>query len=197
MINLTRLFLTAGLVAGLAVVGNAQLTISNSIFVPGGSSNGGGLGLNSAIGQPFVGNQSTGSQNLNSGFFFPAQNQPLQINLIALQATIPSDGSNPLVTWSTAMELNNAGFRVFRAEGAPGNWTMGEELTSGLILGLGSEGSGADYTFVDPAPHVVGSGDRWYFLTDLDFSGRVSVHGPVRAADPASATTITEWMVLE
>jgi len=92
----------------------------------------------------------------------------------------PLDGA-VLLTWSTASELRNLGFHLYRATSAEGPWTR---ITPSLVPGLGSSAVGRAYSFRDSG---LTNGTRYYYrLEDVDASSRVTAHGPVSAVPQAA-----------
>ena len=103
------------------------------------------------------------------------------VTLAAFSAT-PLDGAVNL-TWSTASELRNLGFHIYRATSEKGPWTR---LTSSLIAGLGSSAVGQVYAYRDSG---LQNGTRYYYrLDDVDASSRTTSHGPVSAIPQAAAS---------
>ena len=82
-------------------------------------------------------------------------------------------GRDVRITWTTASEIDNYGFRILRAP------VGGEPVAiSGLIPAKGDELNGATYEFLDTAG--LPRGTYLYYLEDVDAYGNVSRHGPVR-----------------
>ena len=82
-----------------------------------------------------------------------------------------------LVTWETAMELDNLGFNLYRAETAAGPWVqMNEALIPAVNPGAVF---GAVYTWndADVEPGIT----YFYRLEDVDIEGISTFHGPVQA----------------
>jgi hypothetical protein len=80
-----------------------------------------------------------------------------------------------VLSWRTATEIDNAGFRILR--GAASGRRNLELLTSELIPAKGADLVGADYTFIDQT--VARPGIYRYYLEDVDTAGRVTRHPPV------------------
>jgi hypothetical protein len=78
--------------------------------------------------------------------------------------------------WSTASEIDNAGFRVLR-ERVVRNEKSIELLTPQLIPARGNSLVGAEYEFFDATPGLRGL--IRYYLEDVDYWGRATRHGPV------------------
>jgi hypothetical protein len=119
---------------------------------------------------------------------------PLAVELESFKATAGGKFQPVFVEWVTSAELDNLGFNLFRAERSEDSaaspaaavWTLGSEpLNATLMPGLGSPVRGARYTFRD-SKWTMGQ-QRAYFLIDIDFSGRETLHGPafVQIADPS------------
>jgi len=98
---------------------------------------------------------------------------PTLIDLASFTAT-PSNGK-VLLEWSTASELDNAGFNIYRA-GADGAYA---KINAEIIPAQGNSANGADYQFVDN--NVQNRQTYSYQLEDVDLSGAVTTHGPVQA----------------
>lgn len=83
-------------------------------------------------------------------------------------------GAGVLVTWRTAVELENLGFYLYRGAQPNGPRTR---VTPDLLLGRGTS-LGGEYRFLDEG----GNHGDWYWLEDIDWSIRSTLHGPARAA---------------
>ncbi len=94
------------------------------------------------------------------------------IELLSFEAT--SLEESILLTWETATEASNAGYRLLRAGTANGDY---QPITPSLIPAVGDEFSGASYEFTD---NDVEAGETyWYKLEDIDINGESTFHGPV------------------
>ncbi len=100
--------------------------------------------------------------------------QTTEVKLVSFEA-VGGDGAVEL-RWTTASELNNLGFHVYRASSAAGSYTR---ITERLIHGLGSSPAGAEYTYRDT--DVANGTTYFYQLEDVETSGRTERHGPVSA----------------
>ncbi len=97
---------------------------------------------------------------------------PTAVGLLSLRAT--GDGGDVVVSWSTAQEVNNFGFHVYRSESVGGPYTR---ITDRIIPGLTFSVRGRDYSCVD---RNVTPGTLYYYkLEDVDFDGTRTMHGPV------------------
>ncbi|MCP4716126.1 MAG: hypothetical protein GY868_13500 [Deltaproteobacteria bacterium] len=98
--------------------------------------------------------------------------------LVTLESFSASQrGRKVVVTWSTAAEIDNAGFNVYRSEAEDGAY---EKINVALIPAKGSSTAGAQYTFVDKK--VKKKRTYYYKLEDVDLNGVSTLHGPVAAA---------------
>jgi hypothetical protein len=78
------------------------------------------------------------------------------------------------IHWSTANEIGNAGFNVYRASSKDG---VQEKINDELIPARGDEVRGAAYSFIDK------NAGGYYWLEDVDLSGVAGArHGPVLAS---------------
>ena len=85
------------------------------------------------------------------------------------------------VIWTTATELDNAGFNVYRSDAINGKMT---KLNDELIAAKGSELMGATYTFKD----YVASGDAYYWFEDISLDGKSGFHGPALSSPRKDGT---------
>lgn len=92
-----------------------------------------------------------------SGASLPA----LPVELLSFRATGQEDQTR--LDWSTATELNNAGFKVERLA-ATGDWEM-----LGFVEGVGTTNDLTDYVFYDENPK---EGINYYRLKQIDFDGK-------------------------
>jgi hypothetical protein len=76
------------------------------------------------------------------------------------------------INWSTGTELNNAGFNLYRSE-TPAAPSV--KINPKMLAAVAEAVSGADYSFTD-AP---GYGTFYYWLEDVELSGRTMLHGPI------------------
>src|SRR5262249_30921045 len=90
------------------------------------------------------------------------------------------------LSWSTASELGNLGFHLYRADAAAGPWTR---ITAAVIPGLGASPTGTSYSYGDTG--LVAGITYFYALEDIDTSGGTTRHGPVEAVagGPGDAPT--------
>ncbi len=98
--------------------------------------------------------------------------EPMAIDLLAMGAA--QVGSSVVVSWTTASETDNVGFRVTRSGNANGPWMP---IHAGLIPAQGSPTQGAEYSIVDGNPNP--KRGFFYRLEDVDIFGKVTAHQPV------------------
>ena len=90
------------------------------------------------------------------------------IELANFSAQADADGIT--LTWETAVEVDNAGFHLYRGATAD----SATRITPRLIGAQAQPGHGAHYTFVDPA----GDAASIYWLDDVATDGTTTRHGP-------------------
>jgi hypothetical protein len=95
-------------------------------------------------------------------------------------------GRTVQLAWATAVEIDNMGFKLYRA--TTDEYARADEVT---FVAAKGRGSGATYVYNDTVPS---EGDWWYWLVDVDTAGQETVHGPVWAG--AEATTLPNRIYL-
>ena len=88
------------------------------------------------------------------------------------------------LSWTTASELQNLGFNLYRGDAAGGPFTR---ITSSLIPGLGSSPTGQSYAYRDSG--LVNGRTYYYELEDVETTGATERHGPVSATATAPSST--------
>ncbi len=97
---------------------------------------------------------------------------PTAVQLLYFQAN-PLNGQQVQLKWATALEVDNFGFNLYRANVDDVNVAIaGLPIHFEPATTQGS-GSGATYTYVDTAPSA---GPWWYWLSDVDTKGRETFH---------------------
>jgi hypothetical protein len=81
------------------------------------------------------------------------------------------------VEWSTASEIDTAGFNVYRSDNSEGPFV---QINEQLITATGDTLSGGDYTYTDK--NVVPGKLYYYELEDVEFNGSSSRYGPVQVS---------------
>ena len=92
---------------------------------------------------------------------------PIELASFSAVAT----GAGNLVSWHTAVELENLGFNLYRSAQPDGARI---QINPELILGRGTS-LGGDYQFLDEG----GAPGAWYWLEDIDWHLRTTLNGPV------------------
>jgi len=105
---------------------------------------------------------------------------PTAVTLASFEAHA-GDGAVALA-WTTASELDNAGFHLYRGLSASGPW---QRLDVAMIPGLGSSPTGRAYSWTDRG--LVNGVSYFYRLDDVDTTGHATAHGPVSATPRAGA----------
>jgi hypothetical protein len=82
-------------------------------------------------------------------------------------------GQQVRLEWATAVEIDNFGFRLYRAP-VP-DFARAAEVA---FVPSEARGGGATYVYTDTVPS---GGAWWYWLADVDTSFRETRHGPVKA----------------
>ncbi len=80
-----------------------------------------------------------------------------------------------VLEWRTQSETDNLGFHVYRSETENG---MYQQISSVMIPGAGTTSSARHYSFEDR--DIVANQAYFYKLADVDYSGRMTLHGPVK-----------------
>jgi hypothetical protein len=107
-------------------------------------------------------------------------------NLIKLeQFNALSKGGYIVATWSTASEIDNAGFNLLRSKSESSESENGTyiKISPRIIEAEGNAASGAEYSFIDitAVPGIT----YYYKLEDIDTRGVSTFYGPVSAIIPA------------
>ncbi len=108
-----------------------------------------------------------------SSAFFATQ----KTTLIELSSfTAKASNGRVKLEWETESEIDNAGFNIWRATAADGEYV---KLNNEIIPAKGSETKGAKYVFTDN----IAKNRKIYFykLQDIDVYGMSTFHGPVSA----------------
>lgn len=114
----------------------------------------------------------------------PGAGGTIHVDLTSFTAAAPFAGAPVTIAWSTAAELDNAGFRVKNA--ATG------EIIGDFVSAEGNAAAGSSYSVVDTAPLAAGE-TRQYVLEDIDLSGTTTTHGPVTATITGTASAVEGW----
>lgn len=96
------------------------------------------------------------------------------VQLVAFKA-MPRSG-NVVLNWSTASEIDNGGFNIYRSDSENGKYV---QINEDMIPTKGSATEGATYSCADIA---LKNGKTYYYkLEDIDLNGTSTMHGPVSA----------------
>ncbi|OOP56662.1 MAG: hypothetical protein AYP45_07870 [Candidatus Brocadia carolinensis] len=80
-------------------------------------------------------------------------------------------GGHVTLTWETATEVDNAGFNLYRSKRRNGHYT---QVNNAIIPAQSDAVSGASYRYID----TPGKGTFYYKLGDVDYYGKITMHGP-------------------
>ena len=122
------------------------------------------------------GNHDTGP--IDMGYHYPSEytgDGDTYIDLLSFTAR--PNGSSIVLTWVTGAEIRNAGFELFRSAWADGK--SATLITPRIIDAKGTPASGASYVFIDRDAEA--GVTYYYWLVDIDTSGKWTAHGPVSA----------------
>lgn len=131
--------------------------------------------LGSTIGQTVIGMSSSATYIETAGFRhlgMPPGCPVLAVELSSFTAIGYEDYVE--VEWTTATEIDNAGFNLYRGLKKDGEKS---KLNAELISAQGNELEGASYSFTDT--DVTSGVTYYYWLEDVDLHGRSAMHGPV------------------
>jgi uncharacterized repeat protein (TIGR01451 family) len=127
-------------------------------------------------GEPDSGADGDDNDNTNFTVDFGLTVAPTAVTLISFTA-VRQVGKDVLVKWQTGSEIDNFGFRLYRASTNNfGNATMIHFESTAFQDG---NGAGASYQFADTVP---ANGTWYYWLVDIDTQGATAVNGPVSEA---------------
>jgi hypothetical protein len=148
-----------------------------------------GLSVTSQIVSSVITYEATGTTSGNvlyaavlATYKAPAAVVPVELS--AFEA-MSADGAVKL-SWSTAAEIENFGFNVFRNAAANGEY---EKINTRIIPGAGNSTEPQHYAYVDA--NVTPGNTYWYKLQNVDFNGNSKFHGPVPVTVEAT-TTVAE-----
>jgi hypothetical protein len=141
----------------------------------GGSASSASYADDATAGQAAIGPSTSASYRSGSGFTYPLDpdNEPLPVELASFKATRAGDGIVRL-TWQTASETNNAGFRVEHRRPEAGAWTQVGFVESKASGGTTTEAQTYRYAATD-----LSVGTHRFRLKQVDLSGATHLHDPV------------------
>ncbi len=97
-------------------------------------------------------------------------NLPVELTLFTAQV----ENGFVKLEWVTASENENLGFYIYRSVDEKGHY---DRITSSILPGAGTTTSQHRYSYTDQ--HVQPGQTYYYKLADVDFRGRVNMHGPI------------------
>ena len=115
-----------------------------------------------------------------SGLCFRTSSTPLAVDLEEFDA-LRVGGDKVLLHWSTASEIDNAGFQILREPWRPTATSIPSAtatlVTTGLVQAEGSPFQETRYRWRDDSAQ---SGEAYnYWLVDIDLYGVPTHHGPI------------------
>lgn len=93
------------------------------------------------------------------------------ITLLSFEGSVDNK-KRVTIRWETAMEIDNAGFNLYRSDQEDGVYI---KINESLISAEGNAAAGGNYSFMDNP----GDGIFYYKLEDVDYREASSVHGPI------------------
>ena len=122
------------------------------------------------------------SQFLAADFGF-MNSRPTAVGLMWFRAN--REGARVKLSWETAIEMNNLGYHIYRASSETGER---QRLNPELIAGAGT-GTGRVYEWWDDQPAMAVA--MYYWLEDVETTGRTEWHGPVIVRRTEARTEVT------
>lgn len=100
---------------------------------------------------------------------------PVQLSLFSAVY----DDAGVRIQWRTESEINNLGFILLKKQGEQGDYReIGSYEYDRSLQGQGTSNYPTDYEFLDSQ---VQEGETYYYqLLDVDYSGNITTHGPVK-----------------
>ena len=130
--------------------------------------------LNTGLDLLSLANETGGEYILASA----TSDNPLPVNLISFFAI----GKNESVElkWSTASEIDNDGYIVYRSSEKDGNYNEIDSYKyNNTLKGGGNISKESNYSFIDY--NVINGQTYWYKIADVDINGNRTFHGPIAA----------------
>jgi hypothetical protein len=110
------------------------------------------------------------------------------LGLLAFLAWQDLSSTSVLVEWSTASELDTAGFNLYRSEEPEGEFV---KVNSSLVPASSDPLVGGSYTYEDAE---VRPGRTYYYrLEEVEYDGGTSTFGPISVR---AENHITSWLLL-
>jgi hypothetical protein len=114
--------------------------------------------------------------------------EPSAIELRSFTAQRSAMGAQ--LTWETGIELDSAGFHLYRGSSEERNAAV--QITERLIPARGSSQAGASYSYLDsatPAP-----GPVYYWLREVTLDGSIAEYGPFALSGTTPAQQRQTWL---
>jgi hypothetical protein len=105
--------------------------------------------------------------------------------LLAYGAGTTPPATTVIVEWTTASELDTAGFNLYRGDTADGPFM---QVNDYLIPSAADPLVGGSYVFTDT--HVVAGQTYYYQLEDVETDGTTTRHGPITVQAEGSRRTL-------
>lgn len=103
--------------------------------------------------------------------------------------TAAATGDSVKIDWATSVEVDNAGFNLYRASAED---TAYVKINGDLIAAQGN-GTGASYTYTDAG---LADGSYFYKLEDVDYNGAATLHGPIQQQVGSSAVQYNYYLMI-
>ena len=118
---------------------------------------------------------------------------PLPVTLSSFSPQIAESGQ-VVLSWTTASEIENAGFNILRGESEAGAFT---KVNASLIQGAGTTSDRNEYTWIDTTaqPNV----EYYYRIEDMSFDGisEVVATQRLKGVFTAKNRALTRWAILK
>jgi len=99
--------------------------------------------------------------------------------VLVLLSACASAPSRVVVEWTTATEINTAGFNLYRSENPQGPFV---KVNDQLVAASPDPVTGGKYKYEDT---MVEAGKTYYYqLEDVEFGGKTTRHGPIIVTAP-------------
>lgn len=156
-----------------SVPGNGSITVIYSASWPAGAQNGNYQNTVTA---------RSGNVEIGPRSVIVAVGSPTAVVLSSFAARFDGTEASPRATlfWTTASEINTAGFEIYRSEQLEGPYSR---INAQLIPASQDQVAGASYQFTDGA---ITPGKTFYYqLEDVEFGGASTRHPPIEVLEPA------------
>ncbi len=134
-------------------------------------------------------NESTNSWTTSGSPFGECANVAQTTAVTLSSFKVPEvDQGRVILNWTTASEINTAGFNIYRSDSKDGPWTR---INPQIIPSASEKVMGGKYRYEDTTTQ---SGKTYYYqLEDVEFNGTKVTHNPVVVAVPDSSTSAGNW----